>query len=123
MRESQQIAGFGPGERGDRRCDAPPASAAGRRRGEDRVEKTETTTAETSADTDGSAAEILDALSEHDGHLEQQEFPSVTDLSQSTISRQLIALEEQDAVRRYTIGRRKLVFLPGAEPPEFQTRR
>lgn len=64
---------------------------------------------------------ILAALTANDGRLDQREIPDVADLSQSTVSRKLIAMEERGEVNRYEFGRRKVVFVPGAEPAAFDT--
>lgn len=65
------------------------------------------------------ATRIRDALAANDGRLEQREIADVTDLSQSTVSRRLIAMEDAGDVARYEIGRGKTVFLPDAVPAAF----
>lgn len=64
---------------------------------------------------------ILAALADNGGRLDQRAIPDAADLSQSTVSRQLIAMEERGTVTRYEIGRRKVVFVPGEEPEAFQS--
>lgn len=70
---------------------------------------------------DAPEAAILDALDENEGRLDQREIPDIADLSQSTVSRRLIAMEERGEVNRYEIGRRKVVFVPGEEPEAFDS--
>lgn len=62
-------------------------------------------------------AEFVTALLEAEGgDLPQQAFTDYTDLSESTVSRILQDLEEDDEIVRVEIGRQKVVFLPGEAP-------
>ena len=70
---------------------------------------------------DCAEARILTVLADNDGRMDQRDISDAADLSQSTTSRKLIAMESDGAVTRYEIGRRKIVFLPGEEPEAFES--
>ena len=63
------------------------------------------------------AVQILSALEQEDGVLWQTEIRQTLDWTASKTSRRLSELEESNRIRRYQIGRRKIVCLPGQEPP------
>lgn len=59
---------------------------------------------------------VIALLEHHDGRLEQQAFTVYTALSESSLSRLLCDLETEGLVRRFQIGSRKVVCLPGNTP-------
>lgn len=61
-------------------------------------------------------AYIESLLDENSGRLWQREIVSRTDVSSSTISRWLSAMEEEERIVRVRVGREKLVTLPEAGP-------
>lgn len=87
----------------------------------DDADESETDDADGSSDAGDPEAAIIAALTASGGRLDQREIPEAAGLSQSTVSRRLIALEERGDVNRYEIGRRKVVFIPGEEPDAFDS--
>lgn len=64
---------------------------------------------------------ILAALEHEGGVLWQTEIGQTLDWSASKTSRRISELEESNRLCRYQIGRRKIVCLPGQEPPTLST--
>lgn len=91
--------------------DEPPSGEDGTRSEE----------ADSSTQEESPEERILEALQANGGRLDQREIPETADLSQSTVSRKLIAMEDHGEVNRYEIGRRKVVFVPGEEPDAFDS--
>ena len=65
--------------------------------------------------------QVIEIVSENGGGMKQAEIVSVLDWSESTVSRKLSNLEANEAVKRYQIGREKLVYLPGSEPETLES--
>lgn len=59
---------------------------------------------------------VQQLLAEHDGRLRQREVSELTRLSDSTTSRLLSEMEEDDQIIRISVGREKIVCLPSAAP-------
>ncbi|WP_226007706.1 helix-turn-helix transcriptional regulator [Natrinema salinisoli] len=55
-------------------------------------------------------------LLEHGGRIKQQRFADRYGWSDATLSRLLSELEDGDAIKRYRVGREKVVCLPAALP-------
>lgn len=64
---------------------------------------------------------IVDVIERVGGTMKQSEIVDAVDWSESTVSRKLCDLESRGAVSRYQIGREKLVYLPGHEPPTVES--
>lgn len=65
--------------------------------------------------------QIYQLLYQHDGRMKQREIVDQTPWSAPTVSQALSELEETQQIRRVQIGRGKIVFLSGHEPPEIDS--
>lgn len=63
------------------------------------------------------AVRVLGTLDEANGTMWQEEIRQNLEWSASKTSRKLSELEDDGNIRRHQIGRRKVVCLPGCEPP------
>lgn len=64
---------------------------------------------------------IITILNRKDGWMKQSEIVNEMEYSESSVSRKLSKMESAGAIKRFRIGREKIVFLPGSVPASFDS--